>query len=317
MDQPQQPRKRRLAVVIPCYNEAVTIQKVIGDFRHELPDAAIVVIDNNSTDGTAKIAAEAGAHVLTEKRQGKGNAIKTMFDAVDADFYILVDGDDTYYAEDVHRLLPPLFDDEADMVVGSRLEGVTNESMTLLHQFGNRLLLNIINLTFRINLKDFLSGYKLMNRKFVQSVPILSSGFEIEAELVLQALENGLRIQELPIRYRARPEGSESKLKSFRDGTRNLLTIISILRDYRPMTFFPVVAGIVFLAGLIAGSVVVLDYLDKGTVTRLPLAVLSTSLVIISFLTLITGFVVGTINRRFKEMSILLTRQFKRSKKIE
>lgn len=316
MDRHPEQKQPRIAVVIPCYNEAITIHKVIQDFRRELPHADIVVIDNNSTDASVTIAEQAGARVLREKRQGKGNVIKMMFDEVDSDFYILVDGDDTYYAEDVHHLLKPLVDGEADMVTGSRLEGATNDSMTPLHQFGNRLLLSIINVTFRTRLKDFLSGYKLMNRKFVRSIPLLSSGFEIESELTLQALENGMRITELPIRYRARPEGSYSKLNSVRDGTRSLMMMMSILRDYRPMTFFPILAGILLLFGLIAGLIVIIEYFEKGIVTRLPLAVLAASLVILSFLIFITGLVVSTINRRFKEISILLNRR-SRNKRIE
>ncbi len=302
---------QRTVVVVPCYNEEPTIGKVIADFRHELPGADVIVIDNNSTDASSAIAEKAGATVLHEKRQGKGYVVRSMFDWIDADVYIMVDGDDTYAAKDVHKLMEPVLNDDADMVVGSRLEELTGESMNALHRFGNRLLLAIIRLTFRVRLKDMLSGYRVMNRTFVQGVPTLSAGFEIETEISIQAMERGMRIRELPIEYRARPEGSTSKLRPFRDGTRILSTIMSIFRDYRPLAFFSSIAGVIFLVALIIGGVVIADYIESGIVRRLPLAVLSTSLAILSFLVLITGFIVGTINRRFSEMHVLLSRQFR------
>lgn len=300
------------AVLIPCYNEAATIQTVIRDFHRELPQADIIVFDNNSQDDSVALAREAGARIIFEKKQGKGNVVRSMFDLVDADVYVLVDGDDTYSAKDVHRLMEPVMRGDADMVVGTRLDALTDKSMNALHRFGNRLMLNIIYVTFHIRLKDMLSGYRIMNRTFVENIPILSSGFEIETEMSLQAMERGMRIIEMPAEYRARPDGSTSKLKPFRDGTRILFTIMSIFRDYRPMSFFSVIAGIIFASGIGFGSVVIIDYFEQGIVRRLPMAVLATSLAILSFLVLITGFIVSTINRRFTEQDILLSRKIKR-----
>ncbi|MBI5404659.1 MAG: glycosyltransferase [Candidatus Kerfeldbacteria bacterium] len=314
MEPSTETRSAKIAVLIPCYNEAVTIKKVIEDFRRELPTADIVVVDNNSTDASVEIARTAGARVIFERRQGKGNVVKKMFDDVDADYYVMVDADDTYHAADVHKLLAPAMEDKADMVVGTRLEAITQTSMNLVHQFGNRMLLGIINFSFRSKLRDLLSGYRMMNRSYVEGIPVLSTGFEIETELALQAMERGFRVIEVPVAYQARPEGSESKLRPLRDGAKILFTIMSILRDYRPMTFFPAVAIILLLASVGTGLVVFLDYLEKGLVTRLPLALITVGLAITSLLVLIAGFIVSTINRRFEENHILLFRLLKKKK---
>ncbi|MBU1177597.1 glycosyltransferase family 2 protein [Patescibacteria group bacterium] len=304
-----------LTVVIPCYNEEKTIKKVITDFQRHLPEAEIIVYDNNSTDQTVKIAQAAGVKVLHEKRQGKGQVVKSMFDNIQADIYVLVDGDDTYPAEAARKLIKPVLDDEVDVVVGTRLEGADNKTLRPLHQIGNRIILGVINLFFRTNFKDILSGYRIMGKKFVHNVPLLSSGFEIETELTLQALERGFRIKEIPIKYRERPVGSQSKLKSFQDGSKIIFTIMSILRDYRPMTFFPLVASLFVLIGLIFGSTVIIEYYQTGFVTKLPRAVLSVSLILISSIVFVAGFVVETINRRFRETHILFRRQIQSKNK--
>ncbi|MFA6296285.1 MAG: glycosyltransferase family 2 protein [Patescibacteria group bacterium] len=296
---------KKITIVIPCYNEEKTISKVINDFKKELPNVEIIVIDNNSNDNSVKLAKESNAIVMTEEKQGKGYVVQKMFDEIDSDIYIMVDGDDTYFADDVHKLLQPVFDGKIDMSVGTRLEQATKKTLRPLHQFGNRVILEIINIFFRCNFKDILSGYRVMNKKFVKNIPILANGFEVETVLTLQALEKNLSIKEIPIKYKERPEGSHSKLKSFRDGSKILYTILSILRDYRPMTFFPLLAGIMIFIGFIIGVVIIIEYYQTGFVSRLPSAVLSVSLIILGAITFITGLVVDTINRRFKELQQL------------
>jgi glycosyltransferase involved in cell wall biosynthesis len=232
----------RVTVAIPCYNEAPTIGKVVSDFRKELPGAEIVVFDNDSTDGSAERAREAGARVVREKRRGKGFVMQTIAEQVDADACVIVDGDDTYFAEDVHSLLREIEEDRADMVVGDRLRGASREALTDLHRFGNRTILGIINLTFHTGFKDILSGYRVLNRNFLRSVPLITGGFEIETELTLQALEKGMVILEMPVRYRPRPAGSFSKLSPFADGYRILITMAVLLRNHRPLYFFSLIA---------------------------------------------------------------------------
>jgi glycosyltransferase involved in cell wall biosynthesis len=232
----------RITVAIPCYNEAPTIAKVVADFRRELPEAELLVCDNNSTDGSAERAQEAGARVIREKRRGKGFVMQAILEAVRSDLCVIVDGDDTYFAEDVHGLLEPVAADRADMAVGDRLRQASSEALTDLHRFGNRAILAIINTTFRTSFKDVLSGYRVLNRNLMQSVPLITGGFETETELTLQALEKGMVIEELPIRYRPRPSGSYSKLSPFADGYRILLTMAVLLRNHRPLYFFSLIA---------------------------------------------------------------------------
>ena len=232
----------RVSVAIPCYNEAPTIAKVVTDFRAQLPEAEILVCDNDSSDGSAERARAAGARVVREKRRGKGYVMQTLLEAVDSDLCVIVDGDDTYFAEDVHALLAPVVEDRADLVVGDRLTNASSEALNEMHRFGNRAILAIINLVFRTGFKDVLSGYRVMNKNFLRSVPLITGGFETETELTLQALEKGMVIRELPIRYRARPEGSYSKLSPFADGYRILITMAVLLRNHRPLYFFSLLA---------------------------------------------------------------------------
>ena len=249
----------RTTVAIPCYNEATTIAKVVSDFRKELPEAEILVVDNASSDDSGARAAAAGARVVREKRRGKGYVMQTILETVDADVCVIVDGDDTYFAEDVHQLLLPVTSDQADMVVGDRLKEASSVALNDLHRFGNRAILAIINMAFRTDFQDVLSGYRVMNRKFMSAVPLITGGFETETELTLQALEKGMVILEMPIRYRARPEGSVSKLSPFADGYRILITMAVLLRNHRPLYFFSsiavglLIADGVYLAALLAG----------------------------------------------------------------
>src|SRR3989339_631216 len=217
----------KVLVLLPCYNEELTLAKVIDDFRHELPEAEIVVFDDGSTDKSVSIARQKQATVYSEKKRGKGNVIKSAFDTLEADIYVLVDSDDTYPADEVKKLLQPVIDGEVDMTVGTRLENATKKQLRQLHKFGNKFILFILNTVFRARFKDILSGYRVMNRKFVKGIPLLSDGFEIETEITLQALERGFQVKEIPISYRERPAGSFSKIETFKDGFKIVFTIMS------------------------------------------------------------------------------------------
>jgi glycosyltransferase involved in cell wall biosynthesis len=235
-------RRPRVTVAIPCYNEAPTIAKVISDFRVRLPEAEIIVFDNGSTDASAEKALASGARVVREKRRGKGHVMQAILETVEADACVIVDGDDTYFAEDVNALLAPVLEDRADLVVGDRLGQADAKALSDLHRFGNRVILAMINLVFRASFRDVLSGYRVVNRNLRRTVPLITGGFETETELTLQALEKGMVILEVPIRYRARPQGSHSKLSPFADGYRILITMAVLLRNHRPLYFFSLIA---------------------------------------------------------------------------
>lgn len=223
----------RVAVAIPCFNEAPTIAKVINDFREALPEAEILVFDNNSTDGSRDLARQAGAQVIVETRRGKGNVVRSVFNQVEADFCVLVDGDDTYVADDVHALLEPLVEERADMVVGNRLENLSGMALTDFRRLGNLFFLGLVNLLTRRSFRDILCGFRVMNRRFLKTVPLKSRGFEIETELTLRAVAREMTIREVPIGYRERPRGSHSKLSPFSDGCRILMTIAKLLIEER------------------------------------------------------------------------------------
>lgn len=304
----------KIAVIIPCLNEEKSIGKVIRDFRSELPDAEIVVFDNNSDDLTSFAAKEAGANVFYEKRTGKGFAVRAMFNKIDADIYIMVDGDDTYPADEVHKLLKPVIEGRADIVVGNRLHNPSRQALNPLHKLGNKFILGLLNFCFKQNLCDILSGYRVMTEEFVNNIFITTGGFEVETELTIQALERRFKIIEIPIIYRQRHEGTESKIKKWQDGFKIVLTIFMLLRDHRPMTFFPVLALMFFLFGFIPGSFVILDYLKTGLVSRLPLALFSTGMMIISVICFFTGFLISTINYRFRELDVRLAKMRRKLK---
>ena len=291
----------RIAVLIPCLNEAATIGRVIDDFRRELPEAEIVVIDNDSEDDTAAIAIARGARVLTETRRGKGYAMRQAFRAIDADLYVMVDGDDTYPAASVHDVIQPLLIGRADMTVGSRTMAGTASDFHRLNRLGNRMYAGLIRFLLRVRLTDILSGFRGMSSDFVRSVPIAASGFEVEAELTVKAVERSLRIVEVPINLRSRPPGSASKLKRVRDGLRIGWTIVLLFRDYRPLTFFGGLGLIVTLLALIPGIGVLIEYGETGLVP-LPSAILAAALVIVGILLGGIGFVLGAISRRFQEI---------------
>lgn len=302
--QPAAPRSTGsgVAVIIPCLNEALTIGQVIDDFRRELPAAQIWVIDNDSTDDTAKVALEHGAQLLTETRRGKGFAVRTAFRSIDADAYVMVDGDDTYPAEAVHKLLEPINAGRADMTVGSRTMAGTNSQFHFLNRFGNRMYAALVRFLLRVRLTDILSGLRVMSRQLVRTVPIAASGFEIEAELTVKTIERSMRIVELPIDLRSRPKGSASKIKVFRDGARIAWTIVLLFRDYKPLTFFGGLGLVFMILGLIPGIGVVIEYAQTGLVPRLPSAVLAAVLEVVGILLGGVGMVLSSISKRFQEI---------------
>lgn len=301
----------KIAVLIPCYNEAVTIGKVIDDFKRVLPDATIYVYDNNSKDETAAIAQEHGAIVRFEPRQGKGNVVRQMFREVDADYYVLVDGDDTYPAEAAPALLAPLVDDVADMTVGDRLSNGTygEENDRAFHGFGNNLVRWLIKVIYGYSFEDVMTGYRAFNRVFVKTMPVLSEGFQIETELSIHAVDKRFRIKDVPIDYRDRPEGSYSKLSTFGDGAKVLRAIVSLFKDHRPMAFFGWLALIFIVLGLVAGIPVIAEFFQTGLVPRFPTAILAIALVICGALSLTAGIILDTVAKSGRKQWEILTYQ--------
>ena len=287
----------KIAVLVPCYNEELTIGKVIDDFKRELPEADIYVYDNNSKDNTSKIAEEKGAILVKEYRQGKGNVVRSMFRDVEADIYIMVDGDDTYPAEAARDMIQPIIDGEADMVIGDRLSNGTyfEENKRLFHDFGNNLVKGLIGLLFKNEIRDIMTGYRAFNRYFVKTLPVLSDGFQIETEMSIHALDKKFLLKEIPIDYRDRPEGSESKLSTFKDGYRVLSALGSLFKNYKPMAFFGVVAIVSFLLGMLVGIPVILEFMKTEFVTKVPSAILAVGLVLVSILSLVCGVILDTI----------------------
>lgn len=301
----------KIAVLIPCYNEAVTIGKVIDDFKRVLPDADIYVYDNNSKDDTAAIAEEHGAIVRMEPRQGKGNVVRQMFREIDADYYIMVDGDDTYPAEAAPELLAPLVDDLADMTVGDRLSNGTygEENDRAFHGFGNNLVRWLIKVIYGYAFDDVMTGYRAFNRIFVKTMPVLSEGFQIETELSIHAVDKRFRIKDVPIDYRDRPEGSYSKLSTFGDGAKVLRAIASLFKDHKPMAFFGWLALILVALGLIAGIPVIAEYFATGLVPRFPTAILAIALVICGALSFTAGIILDTVAKSTRKQWEILTYQ--------
>ncbi|MEO8277275.1 MAG: glycosyltransferase family 2 protein [Thermoanaerobaculia bacterium] len=300
------PSPPRIAVVIPCHDEAATIAKVVTDFRRVLPSATIIVVDNGSRDASANLALAAGAELVREPRPGKGFAMLRGFRATDADFVLMVDGDDTYPAE----AAPALFEAAiggADQVVGTRLGGAVEGAFPPGHSFGNRLFIGIVRLLFGVRTGDLFSGYRVLSRRFLRTTPLLATGFEIEAELTLQAAMRGFSVVEMPVAYRPRgADGGVSKLATFRDGSRILFAILTFFRDYRPLTCFGALAALFAAGALIFGSAVIADFISTGWVHRLPLAVLAAALFILSALSLTCGVLLSSINRRAAEIAALV-----------
>lgn len=294
----------RIAVLVPCYNEEAAVATVVADFRRALPSAEIYVYDNNSRDRTAAVAREAGAIVRSERRQGKGHVVRRMFADVEADVYVLVDGDATYDAPSAPGMIDRLLDDHLDMVVGLRIDQV-QAAYRLGHRTGNRMLTGFLSSTFGLAFKDILSGYRVFSRRFVKSFPVLSDGFEIETELAVYALELSLPVAEIETPYYARPEGSFSKLNTWRDGFRILGTMLKLYRSERPLRFFTVIGILLALASVILAIPIVITFIETGLVPRLPTAVLSMGLMIMALLSVSSGLVLDTVTRGRREMKML------------
>ena len=308
---------KKIAVLIPCYNEELTIEKVIKDFKEELPEADIYVYDNNSKDKTAEIAQNAGAIVKHEYRQGKGNVVRTMFMDIDADIYVMVDGDDTYPAEEVHKLIKPIEEERADMVIGDRLTNGTyqKENKRHFHEFGNNLVRKAINILFNTKLKDIMTGYRVFNKTFVKNMPVLSPKFEIETEMSLHALDKKFIIEEIPIVYRDRPEGSTSKLNTIGDGIKVVKTIVKMFKDYKPLKFFGVIAAILFIIGLAFGIPVIVEFFKTRYITKVPTAVLATGIMILAVIVGQCGVILDTVVKHHRESYELNLLRYKQLEK--
>ena len=296
----------RVAVLIPCFNEEKTIGKVVGDFRKALPDAEIYVYNNRSTDRTVEIATAAGAIVRDETHPGKGNVVRRMFADIEADIYVLVDGDDTYHAPSASTMVQKLIVDRLDMVVGTRLSDYSANAFRLGHRFGNDLLTGFLGMLFGRNCTDILSGYRVFSRRFVKSFPAVSKGFETESELTVHALELRMSIGEITTPYQTRPQDSVSKLRTYRDGMRILLMILVMFKEERPLTFFSLVFGFLSMLSLLLAYPILITYLQTGLVPRFPTAILSTGIMTLAFLSLTCGFILDTVTRGRRELKRLI-----------
>ena len=289
-----------IAVLVPCYNEEAAIASVIRAFREARPDVTVYVYDNASTDNTAEVAAREGAIVRTEPLKGKGNVVRRMFSDVDADIYVLVDGDDTYDASAVGQMIDLMLETHCDMVTGKRIEQ-HQDAYRFGHRFGNRFLTTMTRILFGQQSFDLLSGYRVMSRRFVKSFPAISSGFEIETELTIHALSLSLPMAEVETAYKERPADSVSKLNTYRDGVRILSTILLFTKEERPILFFSVLAGFLALISLFLGIPITLEYFDTGLVLRFPTAILSASIMLLAFLALATGMILDSVARGRRE----------------
>lgn len=302
--------KNSIAALVPCYNEAVTIAKVCDDFKKYLPEATVYVYDNNSSDNTAEIAREHGAVVKLEPRQGKGNVVRQMLRDIDADCYVMVDGDDTYPIEQVRDVIAPILNDEADHVVGDRLSNGTYaaENKRAGHGFGNDLVRWLIKVLYGFEYTDVMTGYRAFNREFAKTLPVLSPGFEIETELSIHAVDKRWRIAQVPIDYRDRPEGSESKLNTVSDGVKVLKMIFSLFKDYKPLGFFSLIALVFFVVGLCFGIPVIVEFASTGLVPKLPTAIVAVAFCGLAALMLVCGLILDTVvkgHRRDWELKVM------------
>lgn len=298
----------KIAVLIPCYNEAKTIEKVVTDFKRELPEAVIYVYDNNSSDGTDEIARKAGAVVRYEYQQGKGNVIRRMFAEIDAECYVMVDGDDTYPADQVQPLVDKVLNKKADMVVGDRLSSTYfEENKRPFHNFGNSIVRASINLLFKNDIKDIMTGYRAFSYRFVKTFPVLSKGFEIETEMSIHAIDKNMYVENSVIEYRDRPEGSESKLNTYSDGFKVIRTIIRLFRTYRPMAFFGIIALILaFISGAFFVPILV-NFTKTGLVPKIPTLMICGFVMVAALQSMFTGLILQTIyskNRQDFEMDL-------------
>ena len=294
---------KSIAVLIPCYNESQTIEKVIKDYKKALPEADIYVYDNNSNDGTDKIASKAGSIVRYEYKQGKGNVIRSMFKDIDADCYLMIDGDDTYPAEHAREMCDYILEGKADMVIGDRLSSTYfKENKRPFHNFGNVLVRGLINSLFKSKVKDIMTGYRAFSYNFVKTFPILSKGFEIETEMTIHALDKNMGLKEIPVDYRDRPAGSESKLNTFSDGFKVLKTIARLFKEYKPSIFFGLIGFIFFAIAIGFGIPVFIDYFKTGIVERFPTLIFSGFMLMISVLSVVCGIILEVVVKKHRQL---------------
>ena len=298
-----------ITIIIPTLNEEKTIGKVVHDFKKELPHAKIIVYDGNSTDKTKQMAKKNGANVYIQKSKGKGTAIQEIFEYFDSDIFVLVDGDDTYSSKDVHILIDSVAKKNADMCVGQRTQNPEKGAISLLHKIGNKIISRMISICFKSKITDALSGYRVINRKVVKNIILISKGFEIETELTIKALIDGYKIKEIPVSYKKRPKDSHSKINSFNDGLTIIYTIISLFRDYRPLFFFTLISLVFIAIGILLGVSVVLEWLSTGLIERIPTTVFSTLLIITGILFFLQGLLLDSLNSKHMCMMKYLRRK--------
>ena len=309
-------KNKKIAVIIPCYNEAKTIEKVVKDYKKALPEADVYVYDNNSTDGTDEIAKKAGAIVRYERKQGKGNVIRTMFREIEADCYLMIDGDDTYPAESAREMCDYVLNENVDMVIGDRLSSTYfTENKRAFHNFGNRIVRWSINTIFRSKINDIMTGYRAFSYKFVKSYPVLTKGFETETEMTIHAIDKNLTLKEIPVQYRDRPIGSVSKLNTYRDGVKVIKTIATLFKEYKPGLFFNLIALIIFIVAAILAIPVFIEYINTGLVPRFPTLIVSGLLAVISLLLTTTGIILQVIVKKNKQIFEILLNQIVISRK--
>lgn len=309
---------KKVAVLIPCYNEEKTVQKVVEDYRRVLPQADIYVYDNNSTDRTAELAAQAGAIVKREYRQGKGNVIRSMFRQIDADCYLMIDGDDTYPAEPAPEMVRMIFDGEADMVNGDRLSSTYfTENKRPFHNTGNRLVRGLINHLFHADVRDIMTGYRAFSRGFVKTFPVLSRGFEIETEMTIHAVDKNFLIREVSVDYRDRPEGSVSKLNTYSDGAKVLCTIFRLYKDYKPFAFFGMGALLFLILAAVLFLPVGIEFLRTGLVPRFPTLIVSVTLALCALLSFVAGVILDVVVKKHRQLFELMLTMFEKGGRHE
>ena len=307
--------EKKIAILIPCYNEAKTIEKVIKDYKETLPGADIYVYDNNSKDGTDEIARSTGAIVRYEYRQGKGNVIRSMFRDIDADCYLMIDGDDTYPAENAKEMCSYILEGRADMVIGDRLSSTYfKENKRHFHNFGNRIVRFLINKLFHNNIKDIMTGYRAFSYEFAKGYPVLSKGFEIETEMTIHAVDKNFKLIEIPVMYRDRPEGSVSKLNTYKDGMKVLKTIGSLFKEYKPGLFFGIISLFFLVISLILGIPVFIEYFKTGLVPRFPSLIVSGICLVISLLMWVCAIILQVIAKKHRQIYELYLTMIKRRK---
>ena len=308
--------KKKIAVLIPCYNEAKTIEKVVKDYKSVLPDADIYVYDNNSKDGTDKIAKKAGAIVKYEYKQGKGNVIRSMFKDIDADCYLMIDGDDTYPKENAKEMCDLILEGKADMVIGDRLSSTYfQENKRPFHNFGNVLVRGLINTLFKSNVRDIMTGYRAFSYEFVKTFPVLSKGFEIETEMTIHALDKNFLLNEVQVDYRDRPAGSVSKLNTYSDGFKVLKTIARLFKEYKPTIFFSLISLLFLIISLAFGVPVFVEYFKTGLVPRFPTLIFAGFMLIISMLTFVCGIILEVVVKKHRQLFELVLIRTKKEEK--